>query len=147
MTTTVNSTQKWTQLNIDQKIGLVPTMGALHQGHMSLIHQSKKENDITVVSIFVNPTQFNKKQDLKSYPKDLERDLALLCKAKVDYLFAPDYDALYPYNYRYKVSDCKMAKILCGANRPGHFDGVLSVVMKLLNIIKPTKEAFQSHEG
>lgn len=123
-------------------IGFVPTMGALHGGHLTLMRQAKKENDIVVVSIFVNPTQFNNPEDLKKYPRTLEKDLEAVSSVGVDYLFYPEFNDMYPDDYRYKVSENAFSKILCGAHRPGHFDGVLSVVMKLFNIIQPTRAYF-----
>jgi pantoate--beta-alanine ligase len=123
-------------------IGFVPTMGALHEGHLTLMRQAKKENDIVVVSIFVNPTQFNNPEDLKKYPRTLEKDLEAVSSVGVDYLFYPEFNDMYPDDYRYKVSENAFSKILCGAHRPGHFDGVLSVVMKLFNIIQPTRAYF-----
>lgn len=115
-------------------IGFVPTMGALHEGHASLVRRSAKENDITLVSVFVNPTQFNDKNDLGRYPRTPKKDAALLEKCGADYLLAPDFEELYPDGYRYRVSENRDSLALCGAHRPGHFDGVLTVVMKLLNI-------------
>lgn len=124
-------------------IGFVPTMGAFHNGHLSLIERSAEENDITLVSIFINPTQFNNPNDLKKYPTNFEDDFEILNKIdKVNYLFLPDYDLLYADNFRYKVTEDSISKILCGKHRPGHFDGVLTVVMKLLNIIKPDNAYF-----
>jgi pantoate--beta-alanine ligase len=127
---------------LEKSIGLVPTMGALHEGHLSIIKRSIKENDLTVVSIFVNPTQFNNKEDLLKYPKNLNNDLLKLKKLEVDVVFTPKYVDLYPDNYDYKISETNLSKILCGKYRPGHFEGVLTIVMKLLNIIKPTKAYF-----
>lgn len=123
-------------------VGLVPTMGALHGGHQSLINRSLEENDITVVSIFVNPTQFNDKNDLKNYPRDHEKDFDMLKDMGVDYLFYPSYSELYPDDYKYKVVEYPFSKKLCGASRPEHFDGVLTVVMKLINIINPQRSYF-----
>jgi len=120
----------------NDSVGFVPTMGALHQGHMSLIQKSKEENDITVVSIFVNPTQFNDKSDLENYPITLTEDLQKLNEADVDFLFMPNYNELYADNYKYSVTENEFSKKLCGAFRPGHFDGVLTVVLKLLNIVR-----------
>lgn len=117
-------------------LGFVPTMGALHAGHISLIEQATDENDAVVASIFVNPTQFNNPEDLQKYPRTLEADLAALEKAGCDYVLLPTYQQLYPDNYRYKVTESETSKVLCGAHRPGHFDGVLTVVMKLLNIAR-----------
>lgn len=116
-------------------LGFVPTMGALHEGHLSLIRRSRAENDHTVVSIFVNPTQFNDPNDLKNYPRTLEKDLALLEQEGADFLIAPDDPKeLYGDDYRYRVTESAFSRELCGAHRPGHFDGVLTVVMKLLNL-------------
>lgn len=126
----------------NKSIGFVPTMGALHEGHLSLMRKSIEENDITVVSIFVNPAQFNDKNDFINYPKTFESDLQKLENAGVDYLFYPDYKEIYNDDFKYKVSEKELSKILCGANRPGHFTGVLTIVMKLLNIIKPDKAYF-----
>lgn len=124
------------------RIGFVPTMGALHEGHLTLMKKAKAENDVVVTSIFVNPTQFNNPEDLKKYPRTLDEDLKLLSSVGVDYLFYPEINDMYPDDYKYKVSESSFSKILCGAHRPGHFDGVLSIVMKLFNIIKPTKAYF-----
>lgn len=123
-------------------IGFVPTMGALHEGHLTLMRKAKAENDIVVVSIFVNPTQFNNPEDLKKYPRTLDQDLQMISSVGVDYLFSPEINEMYPDDYKYKVSENSFSKILCGAHRPGHFDGVLSVVMKLFNIVRPTKAYF-----
>ncbi len=117
-----------------KQVGFVPTMGALHAGHVSLIERSVSENDVTVASIFVNPTQFNDPKDLEKYPRTFEADLAALSKAGADYLLYPEFSELYPDGYRYKVSESEQSLVLCGAHRPGHFDGVLTVVMKLLNL-------------
>lgn len=123
-------------------IGFVPTMGALHKGHASLIKQSKEENEITVVSIFINPTQFNDPNDLENYPRKMEEDLKLLEEHEVDFLFYPGFKEMYADSYRYKIVESAFSKQLCGAFRPGHFDGVLTVVMKLLNTIKPNNAYF-----
>jgi len=126
----------------NKSIGFVPTMGALHEGHLSLIRKSQYENEITVVSIFINPTQFNDSSDYEKYPKKFEEDLQKLNTLKVDYLFYPEYEDIYHDNYRYSIEEKELSRILCGAHREGHFEGVLSVVMKLLNIIKPWKAYF-----
>ncbi len=126
----------------NKSIGFVPTMGALHKGHISLIECSQNENNYTIVSIYVNPTQFNNKEDFEKYPSLLEDDIKRLEKMNVDYLFLPDYDILYLDKFTYKIEETNFSKILCGAFRPGHFTGVLTVVMKLFNIIKPTKAYF-----
>lgn len=118
-------------------IGFVPTMGALHKGHISLIKKSKKASDHTIVSIFVNPTQFNEKKDFENYPITISEDIKNLEKEKIDILFMPSYTEIYPDGYKYKVIETEFSKKLCGAFRPGHFDGVLTVVMKLFNIIRP----------
>lgn len=117
-------------------VGFVPTMGALHAGHASLLRRARNENDIVVLSIFVNPTQFNNPDDLQKYPKTWEQDVTLANSLGVDYIFFPDYKEMYPDDYRYKVIETEFSHELCGKDRPGHFDGVLSVVMKLLNIVR-----------
>ena len=123
-------------------IGFVPTMGALHAGHLALVKSSQRDNDFTVVSIFVNPTQFNQAADLEHYPRTTEADLALLQASNVDAVFMPDAASLYPDGYAYRVSESELSRHLDGAHRPGHFDGVLTVVMKLFNIIRPTQAYF-----
>jgi pantoate--beta-alanine ligase len=123
-------------------LGFVPTMGALHDGHASLVRRSVGENAHTLVSIFVNPTQFNDPNDLQKYPRTLEADLALLEAEKAEYVLLPTRDALYPDNYRYRISEQAFSTMLCGAHRPGHFDGVLTVVMKLLQLARPTRAYF-----
>jgi pantoate--beta-alanine ligase len=120
-----------------KSIGFVPTMGALHLGHLSLIQRARKENDIAVVSIFVNPAQFGPKEDLKKYPRPLKNDLALCRKAKVDLVFLPDAAIMYPQGFSTSVNAGKSGNLLCGAARPGHFAGVATVVAKLLNITAP----------
>ncbi|MEL7530688.1 MAG: pantoate--beta-alanine ligase [Bacteroidota bacterium] len=119
-------------------IGLVPTMGALHQGHASLVQQSVAQNDITIVSIFVNPTQFGPNEDLGNYPRDLEGDAALLKSIGVDYIFAPNADEIYPEQpaqFYFNILD--LAQKLCGTARPGHMNGVVQVVSILFNIVQP----------
>ncbi|OFZ15440.1 MAG: pantoate--beta-alanine ligase [Bdellovibrionales bacterium RBG_16_40_8] len=118
----------------NRTIGFVPTMGALHEGHISLVNQAKKENDFTFVSIFVNPTQFNSKEDLEKYPRSITEDISLLNAAGVDAILLPNENEIYEDNFRFKITENKFSKILCGAYRPDHFDGVLTVVMKLLGI-------------
>lgn len=122
----------------DQTIGFVPTMGYLHEGHLSLIDHAGRENDIVVLSIFVNPLQFGAGEDLESYPRDRERDIRLAEQAGVDWLFMPSNKEMYPQpmQHQIKVSDGLTGK-LCGASRPGHFDGVVTVVIKLLHIVQP----------
>ncbi len=121
-----------------KQVGFVPTMGFLHQGHLSLMKASKAKSDFTVVSIFVNPTQFGPKEDLATYPRDLVRDQALCESVGVDLIFAPEVSEMYPDGYSTYV-DCEgnITKQLCGASRPTHFKGVTSVVAKLFNIVQP----------
>ena len=123
-------------------IGFVPTMGYLHQGHLSLVQKAREENDIVVVSIFVNPTQFGPNEDYSRYPRDLERDLRLLNPFNVDYIFNPSVEEMYPAYYSVFVDETEMSKYLCGARRPGHFRGVCTVVTKLFNIVRPTRAYF-----
>lgn len=123
-------------------VGFVATMGALHEGHAELMRQSRRENDLTVVSIFVNPTQFNHADDLLHYPRTLEADSEILNREKVDYLLLPDQKQLYADDYRYIVTEKHLSKRFCGAHRPGHFDGVLTVVLKLLNLVRPDRAYF-----
>ncbi len=123
-------------------LGFVPTMGAIHEGHLSLVRRAAEENDRTAVSIFVNPTQFDNPEDLEQYPRDLEGDRGLLAEAGADFLFYPDADAMYPDAYRYKVIETEKSRILEGAHRPGHFDGVLTVVLKLLNLVAADRAYF-----
>lgn len=125
------------QLKASTTVGFVPTMGALHQGHASLIKNSSQNNELTVVSIFVNPTQFNNSTDLEKYPRTLEADLKLAEDSGAHIVLAPHFEEMYPDQYRYKITENEFSKKLCGAHRPGHFDGVLTVVMKLLQIVKP----------
>lgn len=123
-------------------IGLVPTMGYLHEGHLSLVRRAKIECDFVVVSIFVNPTQFGPKEDLKKYPRDLARDLGLLSKLKVDAVFNPSAASMYPEGYKTYIYVKGLSERMCGASRPGHFEGVATVVAKLFNIIKPDAAYF-----
>ncbi len=121
----------------DQKIGFIPTMGYLHEGHMSLVNEAKKEADIVVLSIFVNPLQFGVDEDFSTYPRDLEKDARLAEAAGVDVLFVPDVKEMYPKPIQTTVKVSGITEILCGASRPGHFDGVATVVLKLFHIIRP----------
>jgi len=120
-----------------KKIGFVPTMGYLHEGHLSLVQQSKKKADITVVSIYVNPIQFGPNEDLDKYPRDIERDEKLLQDLEVDYLFYPDDSIMYPEGFQTYVEVVNLTDLLCGKSRPGHFRGVTTVVAKLFNIVLP----------
>ena len=120
-----------------KKIGFVPTMGYFHQGHLSLVAEANRQCDTTVVSIFVNPSQFGPNEDFTSYPRDLQRDLELLNKYQVDYVFHPSPQQIYPEPYRTWVNVEGLSSILCGASRPGHFRGVATIILKLTNLIKP----------
>ena len=122
--------------------GFVPTMGFLHEGHLSLVKKSKRENDLTLASIFVNPTQFNQASDLDSYPRDEKRDLELLEEAGVDLVFLPTSQVIYPKGFNSKVEVLGVTEELEGATRPGHFAGVALVVAKLFNICQPTRAYF-----
>ncbi len=118
-----------------RRVGLVPTMGFLHAGHRSLIEHARSENDLVVVSIFVNPLQFNPGEDFDDYPRDLDRDLAMCAQAGADVVFAPGQLEMYPEPVATTVSLGALAGVLCGASRPGHFDGVATVVAKLFSIV------------
>lgn len=126
----------------NRSIGLVPTMGFLHQGHLELVNKSLTDNDLTIVSIFVNPTQFGPNEDFESYPRDFDRDVSLLEEKGVDCVFAPDVGEMYRDNFATKVVVSGITETLCGAKRPGHFEGVATVVTKLLNIIDPGRAYF-----
>lgn len=135
--------QKIRELKKDKKIGFVPTMGALHDGHLTLVRKSKEENDITVVSIFVNPKQFGPNEDFASYPRTFESDKEKLEKEGVDFLFYPDVNDMYPEDYSTSVEvTSDITKKLCGRKRPGHFKGVTTVVAKLFNIVLPDNAYF-----
>ena len=125
-----------------RSLGLVPTMGTLHDGHASLIERSVRENEVTVVSVFVNPTQFDQDADLAHYPRTLDADRRLAEKLGADYLLCPQGREIYPDGYAYKVSESSFSHKLCGAHRPGHFDGVLTVVLKLLLLTRPQRAYF-----
>lgn len=120
-----------------KRVGFVPTMGYLHDGHLSLVAKSNQQCEITVVSIFVNPSQFGANEDLSTYPRDLDRDLALLEQHQVDYVFFPTEAMMYPQGFRTWVNVEDISTILCGASRPGHFKGVATVVAKLVNLVNP----------
>lgn len=123
-------------------VGFVPTMGALHGGHAALLRRSRLECDVSVLSILVNPTQFNDPQDLANYPRSTEGDLEAASRERVDFVFLPDAEAMYRDGYRYRLTEAAYSRELCGADRPGHFDGVLSVVMKLFQLVKPDRAYF-----
>ena len=123
-------------------VGFVPTMGALHEGHLSLVRRSLSENDRTLVSIFVNPTQFDDQADLARYPRVVDADLAALQSVATDYVLLPRAEELYRDGFRYRISEHEASATLEGAHRPGHFDGVLTVVMKLLQVVDPDRAYF-----
>lgn len=126
-----------------QTIGFVPTMGALHLGHISLVQEAKKQCDVVVVSIFVNPTQFNNQEDLKKYPRTIDADLALLNESGADLVFTPTIDEIYPKNDSYMKLDLGiMDKVMEGKFRPGHFDGVVQVVKRFFDIVQPNVACF-----
>ncbi len=125
-----------------KKIGLVPTMGDLHEGHFSLIRQARKDNSIVVVSIFVNPAQFGPNEDYKKYPRNLEDDRKKCRKERVDYIFYPDVKDIYPEDYLTFVEVTELSKHLCGKYRPVHFRGVTTIVLRLFNIIIPDTAYF-----
>ncbi len=125
-----------------KKIGLVPTMGALHEGHASLVKRSVKDNDITVVSVFVNPTQFNDKNDLKNYPRTLDADCKLLESVGADYVFAPTVEDMYPVPDTRHFEYPPVSTVMEGAHRPGHFNGVCQVVSRLFYIVRPDRAYF-----
>ncbi len=125
-----------------QTIGFVPTMGFLHEGHLSLVRAAREAADVLVVSIFVNPAQFGPKEDFQAYPRDLNRDSALLAKEGVDYLFCPEDGQMYPPGYKTYVEVQDLQDKLCGRSRPGHFRGVCTVVLKLFQIVDPNVAFF-----
>jgi len=143
--TVINTTDEMTSLtaNLSEAlIGFVPTMGALHRGHISLIEKCSEENDITVVSIFVNPTQFNDRRDYDRYPRKTEKDLAILKSTKVDYIFLPSKEEIYPETDSLNYDLGELSSVIEGASRPGHFNGVASVVKRLFEIVKPDRAYF-----
>ena len=138
----INSIQKIQQLALrfekeGKKIGFVPTMGYLHDGHLSLIDLIRERSDILILSIFVNPTQFGVGEDLDKYPRDMERDLTLCRERKVDYIFAPQTDEIYPEGASTYVSEEGVSQGLCGEARPTHFKGVTTICAKLFNLVRP----------
>jgi len=128
-------------------VGFVPTMGSLHEGHLSLVRMAAELSDSVVVSIFVNPTQFGPNEDLDRYPRDLERDVALLEDAGAAIVFAPEASDIYPRGYATVVHVQRLGEKLCGAFRPGHFDGVCTVVAKLFEIVRPDLAVFGQKDG
>ncbi len=126
-----------------KQVGFVPTMGYLHDGHAALIDRARRENDVVVVSVFVNPTQFGPNEDLAAYPRDADRDMALMRTHGVDLAFFPTVDELYPQGYTTYVSvDGPMTQTLCGRSRPGHFRGVATIVTKLFHLVAPDRAYF-----
>ena len=128
--------------NEGKTIGLVPTMGALHEGHLSLVNRCRKENDVVVVSVFVNPTQFNNKEDLRTYPRTEEADRALLESAGCDIAFMPTVEEIYPEPDARVVALGRVAEVMEGAMRPGHFNGVAQIVSKLFMFVEPDRAYF-----
>ena len=125
-----------------RSLGLVPTMGALHEGHLSLLKRAKMENDVAIVSIFLNPLQFGPAEDLEKYPRDIDQDIRKLREADIDILFLPDNNLMYPEGFSTSIEVGPLSERLCGRLRPGHFTGVATVVAKLFNIISPTRAYF-----
>ena len=145
--TIVEAPAQWRSQRHDQRraglmLGFVPTMGALHEGHLSLVRRSLTETDRTLVSIFVNPTQFDDEADLAGYPRTLEADLETLADEGVQFVFLPGEPVLYPDGYRYRVTETGLSTVMEGTHRPGHFDGVLTVVLKLLHIASADRAYF-----
>jgi pantoate--beta-alanine ligase len=143
----INTVKEMIKLSDDLKrkgktLGFIPTMGALHEGHASLFHKSREQMQVTCVSVFVNPTQFNDPNDFAKYPNTLEHDRQLCLNHGVDIFFSPSKSDIYPDDYNYSISERSFSLQLCGAHRPGHFDGVLTVVMKLLQIVNPDQAFF-----
>lgn len=128
--------------NEGKSVGFVPTMGALHNGHASLVKRSVAENDVTVVSVFVNPTQFNDKNDLKNYPRTLEADCNLLAAVSADIVFAPEVSEMYPEEDKRQFSFAPLDTVMEGTCRPGHFNGVAQIVSKLFYAVEPNKAYF-----
>ena len=124
------------EVNFKARIGFVPTMGSLHKGHISLIRKSKKNCSKTLVSVFINPSQFNNKNDLKNYPRNLKKDIQILKKLKVDYLVTPSVTEIYKKNIAKRIKLSKYDKIMCALYRPGHFEGVLAVINQFIKKIK-----------
>ena len=143
MTLVVSTVEAWRAANGSSgSLGLVPTMGALHGGHTSLIERSLADNDRTVVSVFVNPTQFDDISDLERYPRSLDTDLGVLESLGVDFAFTPSVAEMYPDDSRYTISESDLSHQLCGSQRPGHFSGVLNVVARLFNVMRPDRAYF-----
>lgn len=129
-------------LSPDLSLGFAPTMGNLHAGHASLFLASSKENHYTVSSLFVNPTQFNNPDDYKHYPRTVDADLELMTQNGVDFCILPNENEIYTDGYAYQVQENRLGQLMEGKHRPGHFNGVLTIVMKLFNLVKPTRAYF-----
>ncbi len=146
MTTVFKDVGHWNRFRNEMpnttSLGCVPTLGGLHEGHLSLVRRSLEENETTVVSIFLNRVQFNNASDYENYPANFEEDVAKLKALGVDAIFSPAHDQLYPDFYRYRIIEDEESRSMEGTHRPGHFDGVLTVVMKLLNILRPNRAYF-----
>lgn len=144
MTQLIQSIAEWRALRptLSDELGLVTTMGNLHEGHLSLLQRSRAENAISVMSIFVNPTQFNNANDYVHYPRTMEQDLEWAKKARVDYVLAPRYADIYPDDYAYQVQEVETSEHLEGAARPGHFTGMLTIVLKLLLLARAKRVYF-----
>ncbi len=135
------------RVKVAESLGLVPTMGSLHEGHLTLVRRARSENDVAVVSIFVNPSQFGPGEDLGSYPRDMDTDLSLLRNEGVDLVFAPTPEEMYPPGFDAWIEVEKTSEVLEGAVRPGHFRGVATVVAKLFNIVRPDRAYFGRKDG
>ncbi|MFW0094652.1 MAG: pantoate--beta-alanine ligase [Coxiella endosymbiont of Haemaphysalis qinghaiensis] len=145
MSEIINTATDWLlirkNLTKEATIGFVPTMGNLHAGHASLLLRSKQENKLTILSLFVNPTQFNDRKDFKNYPRSIEQDVSLAKNYSIDYILIPSYEELYPDNFTYKIINTAPPHQEA-IFRPGHFDGVLTIVMKLLLLVQPNRSYF-----
>jgi len=135
--TSIKSLKQEIKKNKNKKIGFVPTMGALHDGHLSLIQKCRRENDISILSIFINPTQFGPDEDYTNYPREEKKDKILAQKEKIDIIFYPSKEMMYPSDYLTFVNVEKTTNALCGKSRPEHFRGVTTIVCKLLNLVEP----------
>jgi len=138
----VHDVRKLRWSSVQDSWGLVPTMGYLHDGHLSLVRRARNENERLAISIYVNPTQFSPDEDLATYPRDLERDLRMLSAEDVDLAFTPTDELMYPPGYQTVVSVQEISRVLEGSSRPQHFQGVTTIVTKLLNIVQPTRVYF-----
>ncbi|PTJ33772.1 pantoate--beta-alanine ligase [Staphylococcus simulans] len=141
---TVSEMQHITQelKHTSKTIGFVPTMGALHEGHLNMMRRSVEDNDVTIISVFVNPLQFGPNEDFDAYPRQIDQDVALVEAINVDYVFHPTVEEMYPNGLSVTLKVGRLAEVLEGAQRPGHFDGVVTVVNKLFNIVSPDKAYF-----